>query len=122
MTQNPLADLVWLVEAGADEAIGEVPVDLFPARAAATVARLPERTPAARPAPVPSAAPVVEGDSIGTAQALARDAGSLAALKAALEGFDGCALKRSATTTVFADGNPQSRVLFIGEAPGRDED
>jgi DNA polymerase len=122
MTQNPLADLVWLVEAGADEAIGEVPVDRFAARIAAPVARVPERAPVARPAPAPAAAPLVEGDSIGTAQALAREAGSLAALKAALEGFDGCALKRSATTTVFADGNPQSRVLFIGEAPGRDED
>jgi DNA polymerase len=43
-------------------------------------------------------------------------------LKAALEGFEGCALKRTATHTVFADGNPASRIMFIGEAPGRDED
>jgi DNA polymerase len=39
-----------------------------------------------------------------------------------MEGFDGCALKRSATNTVFADGTPQGRVMFIGEAPGREED
>ena len=43
-------------------------------------------------------------------------------LKAALEGFEGCALRKSATNTVFADGNPESRILLIGEAPGRDED
>jgi len=43
-------------------------------------------------------------------------------LKAALESFDGCGLKRTATNTVFADGAPEGRVMFIGEAPGRDED
>ena len=77
------------------------------------------------PAAARSAAPlptVEPSDNIGTAQALARAAGSLPELKAALEGFDGCALKQRATTTVFADGNPESRILFIGEAPGRDED
>ena len=39
-----------------------------------------------------------------------------------MEGFDGGVLKRSATNTVFADGTPEGRVMFIGEAPGRDED
>jgi uracil-DNA glycosylase len=63
-----------------------------------------------------------DDDNIGTAQSLARGANSLAELKAALEGFEGCALKRTATNTVFADGNPASRIMFIGEAPGRDED
>ena len=58
----------------------------------------------------------------GDALALARASNSLAELKAALEGFDGCALKRTATNTVFADGNPANRIMFIGEAPGRDED
>jgi DNA polymerase len=53
---------------------------------------------------------------------LARAAQSLPELKAALEAFEGCALKRSATNTVFADGNPANRIMFIGEAPGRDED
>ena len=62
------------------------------------------------------------GDAIGDALALARAATSLPELKAALERFDGCALKKGATNTVFADGNPLSRILFIGEAPGRDED
>ena len=36
--------------------------------------------------------------------------------------FDGCALKRTATQLVFADGVPGSRVMFVGEAPGEDED
>ena len=43
-------------------------------------------------------------------------------LRAILDRFDGCALKATATQLVFADGNPQARVMFVGEAPGRDED
>lgn len=62
------------------------------------------------------------GDSIATAQSLARNAITLAELKAALEGFEGCALKKNCANTVFADGNPASRIMFIGEAPGREED
>ena len=47
---------------------------------------------------------------------------SLQELKAALEAFEGCALKKTATHTVFADGTPSHRILFIGEAPGAEED
>ena len=47
---------------------------------------------------------------------------SLADLRAALEAFDGCALKSTAKTTVFADGNQEGRLMVIGEAPGSDED
>ena len=52
----------------------------------------------------------------------ARSAASLEALRAILEGFEGCALKTTAKQLVFADGNPQARIMFVGEAPGRDED
>ena len=61
-------------------------------------------------------------DAIGAAMAAAAAANTLAELKAALEAFEGCALKRGATNTVFADGTPAGGVMFIGEAPGRDED
>jgi uracil-DNA glycosylase len=44
------------------------------------------------------------------------------ALAAVIAGFDGCALKRTATNTVFADGNPTGPVMIIGEGPGADED
>lgn len=117
---NSLATLNWLVEAGADEAIAEQPVNRLVAKA--TVAPLPAAVPA-RPVPArtPAALPL-DGDAIGTAQATAAAARSLAELKAALEAFDGCALKRTATNTVFADGVAEGRVMLIGEAPGRDED
>ena len=49
-------------------------------------------------------------------------AGDLDALRSACAAFDGCDLKKTATNMVFADGNPESGVMLIGEAPGADED
>ena len=56
------------------------------------------------------------------AREAARNAASLDELRAILDRFEGCALRTTATQLVFADGNPKARVMFVGEAPGRDED
>ena len=53
---------------------------------------------------------------------LARKATTLEELKAAMESFDACALKAMATQMVFGDGNPQSKIMLVGEAPGAEED
>lgn len=53
---------------------------------------------------------------------IAAGCSSLEDLRTAIEGFDGCALKRTARNTVFARGNPDARIMIVGEAPGRDED
>lgn len=119
--QDALGTLHWLVEAGADEAIGEEPVNRLQAKPAVPLP-MPAKASAAISAPGVKIPAPVPGDAVGDAQALAAAATNLAELKAAMEGFDGCALKRSATNTVFADGTPAGRVMFIGEAPGRDED
>lgn len=47
---------------------------------------------------------------------------TLAELKNAVESFDKCPLKKTAINTVFSDGNPDARIMIIGEAPGADED
>ncbi len=60
--------------------------------------------------------------AVDTARALAAAAQSLAELRAAVENFEGCALKSTARNTVFADGVEEAPVLIIGEAPGKDED
>ena len=52
----------------------------------------------------------------------ASSAKDLEELRALLAGFAGCTLAATATQLVFADGNPQARIMFVGEAPGRDED
>ena len=73
----------------------------------------------ARPAAPPPAAPEA---AIMAARESASSAKDLEELRALLAGFTGCSLAATATQLVFADGNPQSRVMFVGEAPGRDED
>jgi DNA polymerase len=120
--------LSFYLEAGVDCALTEEPVNRLadpdiapPAREAA-----PEK-PAARamPAPLPllrADAPPAPDAAIASAREAARTAPTLDALRALLETFDGCSLRNTATRLVFADGNPQARVMFVGEAPGRDED
>ncbi len=115
--------LDWQAELGADEPIGDVPVDCY---------ALPDKlgrpeTPALEVKP--GAARGVSrpekpdaGRFIDAARIAAEGAEDLAALKVAVAAFEGCELKRGAKTTVFADGNPAARVMVIGEAPGRDED
>lgn len=126
-----LALLRWQVEAGADEAIGEQAVDHFrPAPAVAVVA--PAASPPASPIPPLVSPPVRQARTImvtesagagaASARVLAAACNDLAALRRAVEGFQGCGLKATAKHTVFADGNPEARVMLVGEAPGRDED
>jgi uracil-DNA glycosylase len=57
-----------------------------------------------------------------SARALAQEASDLETLRSVMAEFDGCALKRTATQLVFADGAPGSRIMFVGEAPGEGED
>lgn len=56
------------------------------------------------------------------ARALAARASDMTALQAALERFEGCALKATAKSTCVYRGAAQAPVMIIGEAPGRDED
>ncbi|MCT4371247.1 uracil-DNA glycosylase [Yangia mangrovi] len=117
------AALDWQLELGADEAIGEAPVDRFALEAAEQAARAqpavaqPERG----GAPAPMAAPVGP-DAVQLATEAAKAAGSLEALRASMEAFEECELKRGARNLVFSDGVAGARVMIVGEAPGREED
>lgn len=114
--------LRWLLEMGADEIVGEAPVDRLKPKPKPQ-APLPQSPAASRLdlRALPSRA-ASSDQAIGDARAVAAACESLADIAAALRQFDACPLKRTATNLVFADGNPEARVLFIGEAPGRDED
>jgi len=118
--------LRWHIMAGADEAIGDEPVDRFAASAKALSERpAPPLAPSSSATPLRPAVPAAAANALAataSATETARAAGSLDELRAALESFEGCALKATATRTVFADGNPRGRVMVIGEAPGADED
>lgn len=84
----------------------------------------PLQAPQAAPAPpqVSSGAVMPDGAAVGMARETARSAKTLEELRSCLEAFNGCNLKLTAKSLVFADGQPGARVMFIGEAPGRDED
>ena len=43
-------------------------------------------------------------------------------LKKAIYNIKNCNLKKNATNIVFSDGNPKSKIMLIGEAPGSNED
>jgi len=82
-----------------------------------------ESSPARQPVVVaPQTVAVPGDDAIGSAMEIAARCATLPELKAALERFEGCSLKSLATNTVFADGSPERGIMFIGEAPGHDED
>ncbi len=106
--------LEWQIACGADEAILDAPIDRR---------QIPE-TPKAAPNKPKSTGPVpmAEVDTVGIARAAAEAATDLNTLKAAMEAYPHCDLKRGARQLVFADGQPNARVMIIGEAPGRDED
>lgn len=132
--EDALAVLQWYAEAGVDEAMEDSAVDYY--ALAATEAKpkprpAPQTQPTHTPAPAATpAAPVAKpayaakatASIVAEAQALAASCDSVEALKKAVEGFDGCALKKHATNTVFADGVATADIMFIGEAPGADED
>ena len=110
-----LAALAWQVELGADEAIGEAPVNRFDVPAAARARR--RRRPRGRVAA--PRAPVAEARGAGGA------GGRLRRSRGAPGGdrrLRGLGARRGARNLVFADGDPAARVMVIGEAPGRDED
>mgnify|MGYP004445136213 CR=1 FL=1 len=87
----------------------------------ASLGRKPAAQPIA-PAPVASQLTIPGAAAFEDARGLATSASTIAELRSALEGFTGCNLRHSAKSLVFADGNPEADVMFIGEAPGREED
>jgi DNA polymerase len=123
--------LAFYVEAGVDTTMGEQANDwLSNDRAAAEVPiETPAPSPTVRsasappPAPAPASPPPPAPDTaVMAAREAARSAASLEELRAILDRFEGCGLKASASRLVFADGNPRSRLMLVGEAPGSEED
>ncbi|QPO11318.1 uracil-DNA glycosylase [Thalassospira sp. A40-3] len=147
---DPFEALVWQFEMGADEAIADEPLDRFKASESlrqnaanrpgfgANAGTNPQRPAGASARPAQAAgngpAPILAGadggfllsDTPHEARQSARDAAaaanSLEELKAAIEKFEGCALKKSASNTVFGTGNVEAKLVLVGEAPGAEED
>lgn len=141
--QRLLADLEWQLHAGADEAIDPEPglarwksaptaaalLKEFAPKAAASPSSLAPAVAAFAPATVRESQalafppqPVVPPSRPASFSVPAVAAQTLPELREELMRFDGCPLKRTAMNLVFADGNPAASVMFVGEAPGEDED
>jgi uracil-DNA glycosylase family 4 len=123
--------LAFYQEAGVDTAIGETPVDRL-ADQPAPPAPEPIRPPPAAPSPARTllprdlatnaSAPPSPDAAVMAAREAATTAATLDELRAMLDRFEGCALRATATQLVFGRGNPRARVMFVGEAPGYEED
>jgi DNA polymerase len=141
MTIGPTAArelIAFYLDAGADAVLGDEAIDRMAEEPLAPPPRVlpqPPAAPLARPSaaakPQPpnnalvlrqSAAQPSPEAAVMAARDAAKTAASLEELRALLAGFEGCALRGTATQLVFADGNPQARVMFVGEAPGYEED
>lgn len=131
--------LAFYVEAGVDSLVEDEPVNRLapdpreagvaapgPPPSAPSVGRralnLPDRLAPAPASQRPVALPLPGEGAAANAREAARSARSLDELRAILQSFDGCTLKSMATRLVFADGNPQAKLMLVGEAPGREED
>jgi len=129
MQDSALKQLRWLVDCGVDEAIDATARDRF-TNPAPRREQPPDRreAPTIAPPPLALSSPppqvTIEPTSalIEEARSVAANADSVEALAAAVAAFEGCALKRTAKHTVFADGNPSADLMFVGEAPGAEED
>lgn len=127
---EPFAALAWQAEMGADECVDAspampwaAPVAPAPAAPAAKTSNAPHTATPRTASPAQAAAPSASvAQAMEEARELASKSNSLAELHDAIRNFNGCALKRTATNTVIAQGVPESGLMFIGEAPGADED
>jgi uracil-DNA glycosylase family 4 len=124
MTPHAAAEaLRWLAEMGAGDVIGETPVNRLKPPAAPQPVAPPKPAAEGRVQARAATAPTgTLGAPGASAPGPAAACMSLAEIEAALESFDACPLKKTATRLCYADGNPSARVMLVGEAPGRDED
>jgi uracil-DNA glycosylase len=113
-------------EAGLDFTMGDEPVDQFAAFEAQKAAAKPA---AAMPAlerkaaaPVPRPAAIPDDAAIAAATALAQSCSTIPELLEALRDFEGCGLKFTAKSLIFADGNSHAPVMFISDVPSREDD
>jgi DNA polymerase len=116
-------------DAGVDVLVGEQAIDRFADEVVAPSRPVAERSPSptlphkgGESISAPAVAPASPEAAVMAARQAAKSAETLEALRGLLEAFEGCMLRTTATQLVFADGNPKSRIMFVGEAPGRDED
>lgn len=114
---HPYELLRFYADIGVDETVGDVAVDCL------AIPEMPKAPVQFRPATAETAQQqALPTPELGDALEMAKAAKTLDELREALAGFKGLTLSRTAKNMVFADGNPEARIMIVGEAPGADED
>lgn len=108
--------LKWQSDMGVETVILEAPVNRLQVKDGSTQPRLSNQILTAASTLITTEGPETSADR------LASSAKTLSDLEISIRAFNGCALKATATNTVFCDGAVESKVMLIGEAPGADED
>lgn len=132
MDESLLALLRWYHDMGVDLAIDPMPHDRMAESAAPALSPGDGQQDSAPPPPAAEApaSPVRREPAVAlpiealeqSARESAAAAQDLDELREKLMNFEGCGLKATATRLVYGDGNRQAEVMFVGEAPGADED
>ncbi len=116
------AALQWYIDNGIDEVLGDAPVDRF---------QPPPPAPVQEPASFSEAAAqslqtadIILGANDAQLEAIkqANAATTLAELQEAIQTFDGMEIKKNATNIVFSSGNPNAKIMLIGDVPSADDD
>ena len=139
-TKNHLiSQLFWQTEIGADEAISAYPSvqdEMTSLKQYMALLKTPVQPDLSQPKFSSEPVSVIQQNTGSGASILEENSGvsdtmkraslesltTLNELKIALEKFEGCSLKNTASQLVFGDGNPDAKIMMIGEAPGKDED
>lgn len=139
------AVLQWHIDMGCDECVADEPINRFETSAQAAAVAETMRVDRTSQADVPQNRPVIEPSSSASMPATTRGTKTSAAeidsqlqishaihaaesaqtiedLRAAIEAFEGCALKKTATNLVLCDGPADAKLMLVGEAPGAEED
>ena len=121
INQKLIEAVRWYQQLGITVAVGETPTNHYaplrsaPAQVPPTEKAAPSSVARALPSPEPSTPAQPSPSAASQCQTLEE-------LRRVLAAFEGCPLKKTATNLVFADGNPQAKIMLVGEAPGADED
>ncbi len=137
-TNNAYELLIWQLEAGIDQCIGDEPNNRFNKN---TESLESTEKKAVKTTNRDSVQTIKNGRMQGdqgsvdahniqhsihvspvSSNELALNCKSLEELEDTIRDFDECALKKTSANTVFSSGSIDSRVMFVGEAPGAEED
>ena len=124
--------LRWYADMGVDIALDAMPHDRtrepvvpLPGPVRENAEPVKDEPPRSRATPLPPVPPAHAAPAEAMqqdAREAAASARTLAELRDHLLAFEGCGLKATATQLVFGSGEAGAEVMFVGEAPGADED